>query len=80
MVRIKIFWWGSLLTRCAQAVQVRHADIQNDDVGLQPLSLVHGFPTIGCFSTHFPPGMGFQQGAEAAAHDFMIVSNQYTKR
>jgi len=42
--------------------------------------LVDGLPAIDCFSTHLLPGMGFQQGTQAAAHHFVIVSDQYAKR
>ncbi len=66
MVRIRIF----------QPIQVRHSDVQDDDVGLELLCLLDSFPPIARFGTNLPLGMGFQQCAETAAHDFVIISDQ----
>jgi hypothetical protein len=56
-----------------QAVQVGHPNIDNDDVWVQLQGLLDGLAAIAGFAADFPAFMLFQQGAQSAPHDFMII-------
>jgi len=61
-------------------VQQRHADIENQDVGLELDCFLDGFASIGGFGADFPTLAGFDQGAEAGANNSMIIRDKKPKR
>jgi len=45
------------LPRGRQAIQVRHANVEDDDIGLQSFGEFERFPAVGRFSADFPSFM-----------------------
>jgi hypothetical protein len=62
-----------------QAIEVWHAYVHDDDIGLQLLGHLNGLAPIGCLSANFPPFVLLEQRAQASAHDFVIIGQQNTK-
>ena len=57
-----------------QAIQLRHADVENDDVGIQRGCDLHQGPAIGNDSHHLK--LGLQQTLAGLCHQLVIVGNQ----
>jgi len=54
--------------RCLNAVQLRHGDIHNDDVGLKLRRKLNGFAAVRRFSDHLQVVLRLEDEAEAAAN------------
>ena len=59
-----------------EAIQVRHPDIHDDDVGLELFGLCDGFTAGGGLAADFPTGMDLDEVAETASDDFVIVGEE----
>ena len=82
MERMSISDAGTRLSNPAgrlHAVQVGHADVQNQHIGLQLLAFRNRFTTGVSLSTDLPAGMRQNEGFDPAAHQIVIVSNQNTE-
>src|SRR5438046_1479260 len=62
-----------------EAVQRRHANIQNHDVRFEVSNFLHGIAAITSFTAYFPTGMRCQQRADTSTNDFMVVSYKNTE-
>ncbi|VVN70582.1 hypothetical protein PS685_05009 [Pseudomonas fluorescens] len=62
----------------AQAVEQRHADVEDHDVRQQPFAQLDCFLTIAGLTDHFELRVTRQQGDETGARDFMIISEHET--
>jgi hypothetical protein len=67
------------LSGCIQAVQVRHSDIEKENVRLQPGGILNRFTTIPGLSTDLPLRMAFEQGANAFSRYLVIVRDKDSK-
>jgi hypothetical protein len=67
---------ASDLARGLQAIQLRHADVEHYDVGLQVDGLGHCFAPRARFATDDPSRLPFQQRAHALTHDVMVVGDE----
>jgi hypothetical protein len=67
------------LPRRVQPVQVRHSDIQQQHVWLQLAGTLDSFPAVSGLATNFPPGMAFEQGANAFPRHLVIVCDKDSK-
>jgi hypothetical protein len=63
-----------------ESVESRHTDIQNHDVGLEVVNLLHGFAAIRSFAADFPSVMSREQSTDTATHNFMIIGHKNTER
>ena len=62
------------------AVEERHADVEDGDVGLEFGGFFDGVAAVGGFGADFPAGTGFEQSAKARADDGVIIRDQDAKR
>ncbi len=62
---------------CFDAVQVGHADIRQDHVGVQVLGQLDHFIPVRGFPDHLDIGLGVKQQHESLADHDMVVSDQY---
>ena len=60
------------------AVQFRHADVEDDDVGPVLLAQAHRFEAVAGFGDHREAGC-FEQAAQSAPDDAVIVSQQHAQ-
>ncbi len=58
-----------------QTIQVWHADVHDDEVGMKLVSLFDGVLAIHGFAADFAVLLGSQQGADAATDHFVIVGD-----
>jgi len=70
---------GEHLTRGIKAVEVGHADIQQEDVRLQSGRTGDSLATVTGLTTNFPSGMAFEYGANALPGYFVIISDKDSK-
>ncbi len=68
------------LARGFDAVEQRHGDVQHRYIGRMLLGQGHGFAAVRSFRYHLKSGLAFEQKAEAAADDLMIVGQQNADR
>src|SRR6185436_12254886 len=68
------------LPRRLEAVQVRHADVQDDDVGTQPLRLVARFAPVDGLADELPALLRLEQRAQALADDLVVVGDEDADR
>ena len=61
------------------AVQFRHPDVEDQQVGLMFRRQPQRLQTIGGFGDHGQPGLALEQRAKAAADDAVVVSQQYAQ-
>ena len=59
-----------------EAAHFRHGQVEDEQVRLFLLDVVHGLDAIGGFATYLDAGLGFQHGADAAADNDMVVGDQ----
>jgi hypothetical protein len=58
------------------AIEKRHADIEDGDIGLQLTGFVNGIAAIRGFGADLPPGARFEEGAESGANNGMIIRDK----
>ena len=56
-----------------------HADIENDEVGMEILDLLDAFPAVFGFATDFQAGLAGEQCADTGADQFVIINNQHAE-
>src|SRR3954470_5147447 len=66
--------------RRLEAVHVRHAQVENDDVRTQLTHQLHRFAAIATFGHDLPSGMALEQRAHAAPDYAVIVDDHETER
>src|SRR5260370_36672455 len=71
---------GEDLPRRVQPVQVRHSDIEQQNVRLQLAGVLDGFAAVPGFATYFPSRMIFQQRANAFSSHFVAIRNKNSNR
>ncbi len=59
-----------------ESAHFRHGQVEDKQVRLFLLDVMHGLDAVGGFATHLDAGLGFQHGAHAAANDDMVVGDQ----
>ncbi len=59
-----------------QAVEARHADVHDDEVGTQTPGLFDGILAIARFATDFDVRPRLQERSNASAHQFVIVGDE----
>src|SRR5580693_10379711 len=59
-----------------ESIHFRHGEIEQDQVGLGFLDVLERLEAGGGFTTDFKTRLIFQQGANATAHDSMIVGDE----
>src|SRR5215467_11178853 len=64
------------LPRRLKAIQVRHSDVEDDDIRLQLLRLLDCLAPFASFSANLPLRLCLQQGNQPLAHDLVIISHQ----
>ena len=62
------------------AVEERHADVEDGDVGLEFGGFFDGVAAVGGFGADFPAGAGFEESAKARADDGVIIRDQDAQR
>src|SRR5579864_9320559 len=60
-------------------VQIGHADVQDNNIGLQLLSLSDCFTAGLSFAADFPSRMSLQQVFYSTPHQVVIVGNEYAQ-
>ena len=70
----------SNLARSLQAIQLRHADVEDDDVGPKVDGLGHGFTPRARFAAHNPPSVPFQHGAHTLPHHVVVIGDEDPER
>ena len=61
------------------AVEERHADIQDDDMRLEFGGFFDGIATVGGLSADFPAVVRFEKGAETGANDGVVIGDEDAK-
>jgi hypothetical protein len=56
-----------------QAVEARHSDIHNHDVGFEALGHLHRFAPVRGFATNFPAFVFEKQSTQSPTHNLMII-------
>ena len=59
-----------------QAIEIRHADVENDDIWLQPLYLLHGGTPIRSFAAHSPSIVHPQQFGDSPPYNLVVVRDE----
>ncbi len=59
------------------AVQLRHGNIHDDDVGRELLGEANGFAAVASFADHFDGRVGLEQELKALADHAVIVGDEY---
>jgi hypothetical protein len=59
-------------------VQQGHANIEDENIGLEFGGFFDGFAAVGCFRADFPPFVRFEQRAEAGADDGVVIRDKKT--
>ena len=62
------------------AVQERHADVEDGDVGLVLGGFFDSVAAVGGFGAHLPAGARLEKSAEAGADDGVIIRDQDGER
>jgi hypothetical protein len=62
-----------------QTVQVRHTDIQQENVWFQLAGTRHGFTPVPGLATNLPSRMIFDQGANTLSRYLVIIRNKDSK-
>ena len=55
------------------AIQLRHGDIENGEIGLELLTKIQGFPSIACLAHDFNARFVFEQGSQAAPDNVVVI-------
>ncbi len=63
-------------SRRLDPVEVRHADVHQDDVGLERLDGFDRGESVGGFADDFEVGLGVEDDPEAGPHEFLVVGDQ----
>lgn len=66
----------SKLTSSGKAVKVRHADIEQADIGSMTVRHLDGLVSIARLGHDFHVGLTIQDGGESGPHDLLIVGDQ----
>ena len=64
--------------QCRQAIQVGHAQIEQQHVRIQFLDLVQDLAAVGGFAHHLKVLLQAEELFQAVADDRMVVGNQYS--
>ena len=67
---------GEQAPRGLDAVELGHADVHQDDVGLQPLGLLDGVEAVGGLADDLEVVLGVEDHAEPGAHERLVVGDQ----
>src|SRR5579864_1469004 len=67
------------LPGCIYPIQIRHSDVEQDQVRPQCFSKFDRLTPIACLATQFPSWMTFEHGANPSPHDFVVIRNQNSK-
>ena len=59
------------------AVELRHGNIHDNNVGRKLLGEANGFAAVAGFADHFNRGVGLEQELKALADHAVIVGNEY---
>lgn len=62
------------------AVEERHADIEDGDIRFDASGFFGGVAAIGGFGANLPAGAGFEKRAQAGANDGVIIGDEDAKR
>jgi hypothetical protein len=62
-----------------QSVQVRHANVEQNEIRFLSAGEFDGLTSVFCFSTNFPTRMTLKQCADATPCHLMIICNQDSK-
>jgi len=55
------------------SIQLRHADVENHDIGVMPGNKLDGLPSILSFGRHFEIGLALEQEPQTGSNDVVIV-------
>jgi hypothetical protein len=58
-----------------EAVEAGHADVHDYDVGGELAGFFDGILAIKGFAADFVIGLGLNEGADAAAHNFVVIDD-----
>jgi hypothetical protein len=61
-------------SRSFQTIEGRHADVHNDDIGLQLPRLFNRIVPVRRFATHIVAGLA-EKGSHATADNLMVIDN-----
>src|ERR1700688_1451758 len=67
------------LSRCIHAIQVRHADIQDQKIWFQLHAFFYGFTPIICLAADFPSCVRSDERRHTHPKNRMVISQQYAK-
>src|SRR5580704_11807973 len=67
------------LARRIEPIQVRHSNVERNQIRIALIDLLHGLLSISRFGANFPPSMRLDDRANSLAHDLMIIGNQNTE-
>src|SRR5207249_2556371 len=59
----------------SQAIQFRHAYIEEGEIRLQTAAKLQSFKTISCLSYHFQSSMAGEQSSQTGSGKIMVVSD-----
>jgi hypothetical protein len=68
------------LPRGVQTVQVRHSNIEQEDVWLQSAGKLDGFTTVHGLATNLPTRVAFEHAANASPRHLVVVRDKDSKR
>ncbi len=67
---------GKDLARGLQAVEKRHRNVHDDDVGTQRNRQVHGLASVAGLRDDLDSAVGEKEGSEALPHNRVVVGQQ----
>jgi len=59
-----------------EAIQVRHADVHDDDIRFQLFGFFDSVPAVNRFATNFPSASALQQNTNALTDIFMVIRDE----
>ena len=68
-------WWRELRERL-KAVELRHLDVEEEQIGALTIHGGDGLATVGAFADDFDAGLGRQERAEAFAGERFVVDDE----
>ena len=63
-----------------EAVEVRHTDVEESDVGIEKDDFFDGVLAVSCFADYGPAKLGLQQVSQTKANDFVVICQKQPKR
>src|ERR1700688_6526 len=67
------------LSRCINAIQVRHADVQDQKIWSQLHAFFYGFAAIICLPADLPSFVRSDERRDSHPKNRMVISQQYAK-